>query len=141
MISKYQDDWLAERYESETRWIATLSNGESVIQDDYRPGVFPESAWLRLKKYCEDNNVFVTNLNLQFRSHIECAANNCDGIYFCRAILASMFNQQTPMYNVGVIRNNKVFLTKWRTPELIVVGNEEREIEDCKDLIIWNQQK
>lgn len=43
------------------RWVASLSNGET-IHENHVEG-FP-SAWERLKAYCEDNNLSITNLRL-----------------------------------------------------------------------------
>lgn len=137
-LSKEEDDWLRERYESEVRWIATLSNGERIIQDDYRPDVLPQSAWLRLKKYCELNSVNIESMYLQFRSHIEHVPAGKQGYYFCRAVLGEWGAPKSfNMYNVGVVHDNgDVEVTKWRTPELIPIGSEIRTIEECKDLLI-----
>jgi hypothetical protein len=139
-VSKEEDSWLRDRYEDECRWIVYLSNGERIIQDDYRPGVTPHSAWLRLKKYCEINSVHIVNMYLQFRSHIEHAPSNKEAYYFCRAVVGEWGAVKSiNMYNVGVVENNQVEVTKWRTPELIPFGNEMRPIEECEQFIIWRQ--
>lgn len=139
LVSKEEDSWLRDRFENETRWIVKLSNGESVIQDDYRPNVKPESAWLRLIKYCELQQIYIVGMYLQFRSHIENMPSNQNGYYFCRSILGSPFDKNIHMYNVGVVNSDSVHVTKWRVPELIPFGDEIRTIEECKEFIIWKQ--
>lgn len=43
------------------RWVASLSNGETIYEDEKR-GLNP--AWERLAQYCEDNDLSITNLRL-----------------------------------------------------------------------------
>src|SRR5688572_26252240 len=88
MLSFSEDSWLQDRYESHTRWIATLSNGQIVYEDDDRPGISPRSAWIRLCAYCKENNLHVVNITLQFRSHRETAySGDGDGVFFCKGII------------------------------------------------------
>ena len=61
-VSKKIDPYISAYADSNPIWIVKLSNGETVYQDDGRPDVEPESAWLRLKQYCEDNNLHKTNM-------------------------------------------------------------------------------
>jgi hypothetical protein len=141
IVSKEEDEWLRDRYEDSSRWIVHLSNGERVIQDDGRPGVTPESAWLRLQKYCEINKVHIKSMYVQFRSHIEHMPNDRDGYYFCKAILGEWgATRAVQMYNIGSVCNNQVEVIKWRIPELIPFGDEVRTIEECEKFIIWRQQ-
>lgn len=140
LVSKEEDQWLQDRFENECRWIAILANGERIIQDDYRPGVTPESAWLRLKRYCLIEKTYIVNMYLQFRSHIEHVPANQNGYYFCRAVLGSPFDKNIHMYNVGTTNGGDVHVVKWRTPELIQFGDEIRPLEECKDFIIWRQE-
>ncbi len=50
------------------RWIASLSNGETVFED-CKPGL--ENAWLRLREYVETNNLSITQLRVQFNNGSE----------------------------------------------------------------------
>jgi len=43
------------------RWVASLSNGETIYEDELS-GEPP--AWERLARYCEDENLSITNLRL-----------------------------------------------------------------------------
>ena len=49
-VSKKIDPYISAYADSNPIWIVKLSNGETVYQDDGRPDVEPESAWLRLKQ-------------------------------------------------------------------------------------------
>lgn len=44
------------------RWIASLSNGETIFEDDTK-GQLP--AWVRLASYVKENKLAITNLRLQ----------------------------------------------------------------------------
>jgi len=48
-----------------SRWIASLSNGET-IYEDYRDGQDP--AWERLARYVDEEDLSITNLRVQFES-------------------------------------------------------------------------
>ena len=52
-VSKSIDTYVNVYGDSHPMWIAKLSNGETIYQDDGRPEVEPASAWLRLKDYCD----------------------------------------------------------------------------------------
>ncbi len=47
-VCKEYDKYLTEFSEKNAIWFVTLSNGETVYQDDDRPNIEPSSAWLRL---------------------------------------------------------------------------------------------
>lgn len=51
----------------EARWFASLSNGENAVEDK---GKFEEvagelSPWLKLREYCEDNDLSITSLQIR----------------------------------------------------------------------------
>jgi hypothetical protein len=52
----------------ETRWVASLSNGETIYENNFKDEV---PAWERLGRYCNDNDVSITNLRLQIAGHKE----------------------------------------------------------------------
>ena len=69
-VCKEYDKYLTEFSEKNAIWFVTLSNGETVYQDDDRPNIEPSSAWLRLKTYCKENDVYITEMFLKYRSNI-----------------------------------------------------------------------
>lgn len=51
------------KYVPEVRWVASLSNGETIFEDRM-PDLKP--AWSRLAEYVEYNDLSITNLRAQF---------------------------------------------------------------------------
>lgn len=125
----------------EVIWIAILNDGTIVYQDDHRPDSSPASAWLRLKNYCLETNKYITNIKLRFRSHWEHCPPNKDGYMFIKSALGHLNSDITiGYYIIGYIENNKLYVEKYRVPELIKELEEERSINDYKDLIIWKEK-
>lgn len=56
VLSKKADKWVPRN-----RWIASLSNGETIFEDA-RP---LNPAWERLERYCDENNLSITGLRAQ----------------------------------------------------------------------------
>jgi|TARA_R100001163_G_scaffold61502_1_gene51554 hypothetical protein len=127
-VSKELDTYISIYSDSNPIWIATLSNDEVIYQDDGRPDVEPASAWLRMKQYCEENDLHITNMKVRNRSHIEDAGSNYDGYFFCKGAGALMFGDFTVhTFNIGVLENGKLRVRTWRLPELIPERFEERD--------------
>ena len=138
-VCTQEDDFTKEKL----KWIATLSNGERVYQDDNRPGEEETVAWLRLKKYVNDNELSITNIHIQFFSHIEEAVpSNSLGYYFIRSVDAFAFagdtNNTRHYYIFGSLKeDDRVEIRKWLVPEIIPVSTEMRNVEkDDRCLII-----
>lgn len=51
-------------------WVATLSSGITVYQDDNRAGVDEPIAWKRLRSYCVKQKEQIDFLRIKFRSHV-----------------------------------------------------------------------
>ena len=56
--------------EDKTIWVAVLSNGLTVYQDDNRSGK-EKVAWKRLGRYCSEKHIDVIGMYLKFRSHVK----------------------------------------------------------------------
>lgn len=139
-ICTIEDNFLYERIMGEVIWIAILNDNTVVYQDDYRPNISPDSAWLRLKEYCETENKYITCIKLRFRSHWETCPQNKTGYMFVKSALGQLNSDRTiGYYIVGYIENNRLFVEKYRVPELIKELEEERSIEDYQNLIIWKR--
>lgn len=140
MISFNEDSFINELAEHNTRWVVTLSDGRTVYYDDGRPGLENHSAWARLKSYCDEHRLHVTSMYLQFRSHYENIEPNKEGYFFCKAVRGVMTQENDRTYQYflcGFVEDNKVKITKYSVPELIVVDRFEREIKDCEEYLIW----
>lgn len=136
MVCKEEDDFIFER----PRWIAHLSNGERVYQDDGRPEMEPPQAWLRLKDYCRQNKVDVVNLTLQFRSHHEAPLPaNAKGYYFINKIVKVQLMPCIEFLLIGYVIDGKIKVQHWKIPELICFGEDEREITKAGESLIWRE--
>lgn len=136
MISTSIDDYIYSKLMGEAIWIAKLSSGIEVYQDDDRPGLEP-SAWLRLKEYCQKNNENITNIVLRFRSHYENIEPNKKGYVFCKSCIAILGNDSSyNIYKIGFIENNHIIMQKWKVPELILHSTDICNIGDYKNLLI-----
>ncbi len=122
-----------------TRWIVTLDDGIIAYQDDSGLGEFKPgsnmSSWERLQNYCKNNNNYIVAMKLQFRSHTEYLPSNAEGYFFRRSILGGLGlrdGKQAPdvfYFLAGVLKDGKVVVERWRTPELIL----ETELKDIRD--------
>jgi hypothetical protein len=122
-----QEDYFIE---DKARWVVDLSNGERIWQDDNRPGVTPASAWLRLQDYIEYTHSTISNMFIQFRSHLEFPLlKNAAGYFFAKGYLASSDGYDTMgLLVVGYLQDDKVYISQWDTPALTLVGTEIRTL-------------
>lgn len=130
-VCKTEDEFL----EDKTHWFVDLTNGERVWQDDYRPGVNPPQAWLRLGQYVKENNLNILRMCLRFRSHLEFPLpDNALGYFFSKAALAFYGENDTiQMFLIGHYDGEVVHVQAWRTPELLQEWTQVRTINSLKD--------
>tara|TARA_R110000765_G_scaffold93225_7_gene175808 strand:- start:21742 stop:22275 length:534 start_codon:yes stop_codon:yes gene_type:complete len=140
-VCKEYDDYLGKFAEKNAIWYVTLSNGETVYQDDGRPNVEPSSAWVRLKDYCGENNVYIEEMFLKYRSNVIKTASNVKGYYFCKSVSGLLFSDETRhSYVVGSVDGDKVSISSWKTPELTPEFSEIRPRPDSDECIIESKR-
>ena len=144
MVSFELDDFIRDK--DKTYWSALLSDGRWVYQDDDRPGEAEPRAWVRLQQFCNDNDLFVTQMKIRFRSHEETVPSSTEG-YFCRNRVLSCFSDSKSKtfagYSLGPIINGKIHVETWNVPEIIRCELEPVDIRDIagnEDAIIWNKK-
>ena len=136
LLSKELNDYVIKYADNNPIWIATLSNGETIYQDDDRP-----------KQYCEENSFHITNLKVRNRTHIEEVGSGHDGYFFCKGAGALMFSDfVVHTYNIGVLKGDKLKVQIWRLPELLPERFEERDPYQSPECLITkkgilNEQK
>lgn len=136
-ICTQEDEFVLEK----PHWIAHLSNGEKVYQDDGREGVEPQAAWLRLREYCRQTNISVVDLALRFRSHYEAPLpKNRDGYFFVNKAVRWSGSDTFSFMLIGCVDElqEKVFVQTWKVPELYKVGEEYRTFENTYETLIRN---
>ena len=136
-VAKQIDSYVNQYGDQNPMWIANLSNGETVFQDDGRPDVFPTSAWERLKIYCESNDYHIVEIKFKNRSHLELVASGHEGDFFCKGVGALLYGSETQhSFIIGTLDNNKLTARKWNLPELIPDPPEQRDLERYKEILI-----
>lgn len=139
MVSFEFDPFIKDK--DKTIWIATLSDGRVVYEDEYRPEYTEYRAWIRLGQFCKENNLYVKKMSIKFRSHIEEMKESDEGYFFRRGALGShgaIKKTTRHFYLTGPVICGKIHVENWLVPELILEESEVRDIEGNRDGIIWN---
>jgi hypothetical protein len=122
-------------------WRAELSDGRVVVMDDGRPGVSPDSAWLRLAEEVRRTGVRIRRLWPQFRSNAQHDAlpADADGYFFCKSAVGIWGLADTLQFMlVGSLQGTNLVIQKWSVPELILVEVETRDPKLAGDCLIRN---
>jgi hypothetical protein len=128
-----------DEYVPDLRWIAHLSNGETIYQDDERPEMEPRSAWIRLGNYIRNNNLKIISLKFQFRSHVINLEDNADGYYFAKGAVAVWGIGETFHHFVaGTLKEGKIHKKWFLVPELEITRVGEQDASQCGPSLIDN---
>jgi len=126
-MKKNRDKWL-EQYRSNKHaiWInIRLTNGEELYYDEY-------DGWLTVKKICDEEDIFIEEISLQFRSHeVDIDLTDAEGIYLVRSVMGQFGGITKNYFTTGILKQNKVYKKMWIVPELIVDKEVVDNIEDC----------
>lgn len=136
-VCKQEDEFT----ELKARWVAILDNGETILQDDGRPGAEPASAWLRLREYIRDDRLKIRRLYLQHRSNIVTPLpDDAAGYFFCNRAVALLFDNNTyGFYVVGYLtKDNQIETQVWKVPELLLAETGVRSAEEADLFLIRN---
>lgn len=129
-VCKSKDGFVFEQsMAGEAHWVARLSNGETVYQDDLRPDESIPSAWIRLADYVREHGLSITALWLEFRDNIQKPLpENAEGYFFCKSAGAVWPGDSTiGFYIIGCLVRDKVRCQRWKIPELLVCETEIRD--------------
>jgi hypothetical protein len=127
MICTIDDYYVRDRM----RWVVVLSDGQTVYEDDDRPGIDEPSAWKRLKIYCSENSVNIVEMWLQFRSNrVMIEPRNANGYFLIKSAYGIWGDTETfHAYIVGILIDGVVQTVKWKVPELISMESETRYVD------------
>jgi hypothetical protein len=131
-VYKQEDEYSRELWLNSALWTAELSNGEFVVQDDGRPGLKPESAWLRLGEYVRQNNLRIVGLSIRFRNEPPIVLpRDAKGYFFRKSLGAFLYTEHIfQFYIIGYLDNHLVRVSKYKVPEMILVEQSDRDAED-----------
>ena len=117
------DEYVRER----PRWVVTLDDGTTVYQDDGRPGR-EDSAWQRLRSYCQESGRCIDEMWLQFRSNrVQVCNKIVDGYFFIRSVYGVWGEHSNDAYIAGYLENEVIHAIKWKVPELIPLEMQTRD--------------
>ena len=125
------DDFLDTR----AMWIAELSNGFKVFQDDDRKGVAIPSAWIRLGHYLQDfRSVKIQRMLMRFGTHTVLAGEDQPYWFFSRSLLQSTSQTFGLHFNIlGWPEDGHELMCTWyKLPELVVMQREPRPLKKCR---------
>lgn len=142
MLTFSYDDYVQDFQDAGNAiWVTELSDGRSVYMDDYRPGVEPHSAWMRLRRYLKDNPLKIDTIYLRFRSNIirEVVPYRADGYFFSRKLLGEWGSPDpVKMLVLGYLQGDTVFTTDWTSPSLQNAGHSSRPVDLSSECLILN---
>lgn len=125
-----------EIYENETIGYITLSDGSSHL-------LYSGNSWENIWEYCNTNQCYITKFIMGFRSHKETIfeSSDEDGFFFVKSVLAHFGDTRSHQrYIVGKIYGNKAITQKWNSPEIQLVEEEEKNIDDYKPIcLVWKK--
>ena len=136
-VSKEIDQYVNQYGDQNPIWMVTLSNDETIYQDDDRPGVEPGSAWIRLKSYCEANDLHIISMKIKNRSHVVEVDSGCDGYFFCKGAGGFMFGDATYLsFSIGTLQDGELKVRRWSLPEIEPSTIEIRDASEAGDMLI-----
>jgi len=101
--------------------------------------------WTSLKSICENKNLSVESIDLQFKSHVEnvhSRSQDVEAVYLVRSIMGQIGTSSRDYYTVGKLIKGVVHKSMWLTPEIIVDQTYEDELENCfEEAMIYNHDK
>jgi hypothetical protein len=143
-VCKEEDDFIRQQEldRGEAHWVAELSNGETIYQDDSRPGESPPQAWFRLASYLKGTaGLRIVSLGLRFRTNRlkSILPANSDGYFFSRSAIGFLHQAGTlGFFMMGYLQKDKVMVSRWKVPELLLISEEERDVKNCERFLIRN---
>ena len=125
--------------EENPRWEVTLNNGEHFWMDDGNPEYQTYSAWIRLKEYCQENSLYITNMWFGFRDNVHHLPPNQNGYYFCKGSRGCFGVPKTmQLFFVGTV-NTMLTVTCWKVPEMLEEQTEIRNIDRNSQCLIMKK--
>lgn len=115
-------------------WIADLSNGMKVFQDDNRQHVQPTSAWERLKIFLSENqNIKIDCFRFRYGTHIIKPADSALVYFYSKGIMKDLQGPKSVDFHVFGSSNNldTIECVSYSAPGLEIIKKQVRNISDC----------
>ena len=136
-VCKQFDEFIQTYAECTPRWEVVLNNNERIFQDDDRPGMQPKSAWLRLREYCEEHNLYIKEMTIMFRDNVFALPSNADGYFFSKGARGMFGSTRTMLlFFVGTLQSGRLEVSCWKVPEMLKEWTEERNPNEANECLI-----
>ena len=98
----------SDEHVPEGRWIASLSNGETIYEDEHPHEC---SCWERLGSYCKTNSLIITQMRWQYKHMEHISKPNAQGYCLVKKI-RSYGTQASNQYfcGIGYIHNEQAHI-------------------------------
>lgn len=116
-----------EDFRGKPMWIVNLSDGTTVYQSDDDPRLEGHNSWLCLKKYAEEKGLYIKDMVIRFRDHVEVVGSGADAYFFIHMVLGNFVGYSQVFYNTGVMRGGLIRGNQWVIPELITLEEFEKD--------------
>lgn len=145
MITTTFDEFVHNRmqWENHTLFIAKLSNGEEVWDDSEREEYSEKYAWYRLKEYVLRNGLWITDLKLLYKSHVEVLPSNKDGYYLGRGNISNVSEvriDRSNYYIAGYYEDGKIVRKWFKVPELVIHDEDEQPFDITQKPLIMKPE-
>jgi hypothetical protein len=128
------DDWHEEyKKDRDKVWvIAHLTDDRTIYFDDF-------SVWIKIKDLCSSENVYIKEIQFQFRSNVvDAGIDDPEGVYLIRCVKGTMGAKSRDYYIVGEVNSGLVYKHMWLIPELFIEESFEDTVDNCfEEAIIY----
>ena len=111
----------------ENKWIASTSDGKTFFEDII-PGA--KSAWMRLKDYCKEKNIKITNLRMQVDGQTFYLPAKAKGYTSLGFKSVDSQGREEDKKGIGYVTENDTILMLWKTIGKGDIRIEEREFKE-----------
>lgn len=106
-------------------WKVALSDGQIAYSQ------YDKSSWLQLKEWLKINpSIYIVGLWFGFRDHLEEIHTGQDDYFFTNCMLAEYGGGEQKFYIGGFFKDNRVHCKKYRIPEIYLVEQSVRDLND-----------
>jgi hypothetical protein len=131
LCTKHSADYL----EQNAVWEATLSDGTKVIQNPDDNSDIP-NPWIRLCKYCYQNNIRIIGVKFRFRDNAIKLVDNSSIYVVRRGIMGSVASKTQTHYYIAMVKTedkDKLICMWINQPSLVVEKIYYRDIDEVQN--------
>lgn len=137
-LIKDLESWKSEYRKDKTKvWvIVTLSNNVTYFFKDYED-------WYTIIDIAHNNNLYVEEVGLRYRSNIYRKKVSGEGLYIIRSALGSPGSETIDTMTIGTVEGDFVLKDIIQLPALIVMNSHKDKLSECTPevILMWENKK